>query len=144
MSNLIRRMIGNNVARCLIAILLLNSTVIANNVEPNREEHRRLGFEGGEHTLLGDGVTILFPQKQLDGSYEYLPQLGNHVNFAPWLFTTKLSHQLTYGNIVAMPDIFADTSHAIADGVDTKDQQERFKSFLLLSSLITAKVTLSH
>ena len=117
----------NLIPRSLIAILLLSSAIIANNISPD-PEHRRLGFEGGEHTLLGDGVTILFPQQQSDDSYEYLPQLGNHVDFAPWLFAAQLSYQLTYGNIVAMPDIFANTSHAIADGVNEKDQQERFKS----------------
>lgn len=128
MKNLATRFMRNKMAMGVIAILLMNSSIIADSTTVPNQPIQPLGFEGGEHTLLGDGVTILFPQKQSDGAYEYQPQLGNSVDFSPWLFDSKLSYPLSYGNIVSMPDFFADTSHVISDGVGDKDQQQRFQS----------------
>lgn len=75
----------------------------------------KVRFEGGEHTAIGDQITLYFSPSQP----------GVKAYTAPLSLPNGLS--LTYGQILALGgDFYGDPDHPISDGATPADRQARF------------------
>lgn len=110
-------------------ILLQSGRILA-------DDHN-VGFNSGEHIFLGNNVTVFFPVKT-GNNYSYQFITGEKADFREWI-NPNLKEQLSFGKIVATPDLFADSKVAISDGSTLKDRCNRFeKSFNVFATAKTA------
>lgn len=120
--------------RIFIMFLLVFSFLTMEKTIANDADN--VGFNSGEHILLGNTVTLFFPIKDGD-NYVYRSITGDKADFREWI-NPNLKASLSYGKIVATPDLFADGKNAISDGISFSDRCVRFeKAFSVFTNAKT-------
>ncbi|MCL5260901.1 MAG: hypothetical protein M1561_04395 [Gammaproteobacteria bacterium] len=100
-----------------------------------------LRFNSGEHIFIGNAITIFFPILA-NGSYQYQDVYGGQADFRAWL-NLPLKQTLTFGKLVATPDLFADPNTAISDGATLAERCAIFEKCLNVF-LASSKETLDQ
>ena len=100
---------------CVFIFLLFSMPIFAVN---------KVTFDSGEHVYIGNDAKVYYPVKVGD-SYQYQTILGKQIDFRQWVLP-GLKAPLSFGQIVAAPDLFADTQYTISDGKTFADRRMRF------------------
>ena len=79
-------------------------------------------FNSGEHVFIGNMIKVYFPTSE--NTYDNI--YGAQADFRSWL-NLNLDNSLTFGKIVAMPDLFAYPNAAISDGTTFADRRATFE-----------------
>lgn len=93
----------------IIGFFFISQFVLAESSKPHD-----ITFESAEHIFMGDQV-ILYG-------------LGQKTSDQPIKLTLPNGLQLSYGEILAMPDYYGDPDHAISSEITAKNCKERFNA----------------
>lgn len=94
--------------------MLLVTTALADNVK----------FDSGEHIFIGNSAKLYFPVKVGD-NYEFKEIAGSEVDFRD-LLNLHPDQQLSFGKIIAVPDLFSEPTTVIAEGKDLNERKQKF------------------
>ena len=98
-------------------VSFISSILIITMVSMSTSYAENLGYDGGEHTIIGDSVELSFPNGKEQASK--LP-----LNLPSFYGYNGLS--LTYVEFVAMPDFFGIVDVPISDGKTESERKQRF------------------